>query len=86
MEDVDECLTDLAIETAFRDDGYYRETVESGDDERVDQLRRRGRAIARRLGCKVRTTAEQSRDGDTVVSLEIAARQRRTRARLLRSR
>jgi hypothetical protein len=57
MDDADEELTRLANRQAFEATDQYSETVAAGDIDRVTQLRRLGRAVARDLGWKIHTAA-----------------------------
>lgn len=71
MDDADEELTRLAIRQAFETEDQYIETVAAVDIDRVSQVRRLGRAIARELGWKIHTAAVPLEDGSTQVVLVI---------------
>lgn len=71
MDDADEELTRLSIRQAFEATDQYCETVEVGDTERLTQLRRLGRAVARELGWKIHTAAVPVDEHSTNVVLVI---------------
>lgn len=71
MDDADEELTRLAIRQAFEAEDQYSETVAALDTDRVSQVRRLGRAVARELGWKIQTAAVPLENGSTQVVLVI---------------
>lgn len=71
MDDAEEELTRLAIRQAFEATDQYSETVTAGDTDRVTQLRRLGRTVARELGWKIRTAAVPVDEQPTHVVLVI---------------
>lgn len=63
MDVVDEELTQLAIQLALEQHGYYFETIDRNDTSRAAQLGRLGRAVAHDLGVEVSMAAKPRRRG-----------------------
>ena len=68
-----EDLTRLAVRRAFEADSRYTEIIGADEVDRVEHVRRLGRAVARDLGCKVRTSARLRKDGSVRVDLVITS-------------
>lgn len=70
MDDAHEALVD-EITRALEVDHQHTVTLPAWETERIDAVRKAGRAAARRLGWKVRTLAVDLDDGSTNVHVVV---------------
>jgi hypothetical protein len=72
MDNIDDLLTQLAIRHGLKKYGLYFETVDTNDDERVEQIRRLGRAAGDELGVEVAVAPTQRADAGVQVCVWVA--------------